>query len=144
MPPNALTNAVVKKNGSAVVIKNLVKRFGDFTAVDNVSLEVSRALQKKIGNTFNGFRPFCGRTVFDDVFEFRNQRKGRCHSFLVCRQPTLFNLEIYGFEMKEGLSAEAQKAGFSARFAPEPSLLATKFLRRPCRYGGKRLYRCQH
>jgi drug efflux transport system ATP-binding protein len=31
-----------KERGPAVVLKNLVKRFGDFTAVDNVSLEVSR------------------------------------------------------------------------------------------------------
>src|SRR5258708_15306685 len=31
-----------KQNGPAVRIENLVKRFGDFTAVDKISLEVAR------------------------------------------------------------------------------------------------------
>ena len=31
-----------KSNGPAVVLRDLVKRFGDFTAVDHVSLEVTR------------------------------------------------------------------------------------------------------
>ena len=42
MPPEALSSTTLPTGGAAVHIENLVKRFGDFTAVDNVSLDVAR------------------------------------------------------------------------------------------------------
>jgi ABC-2 type transport system ATP-binding protein len=42
MPPKDTSNGISKNQGPAVHIEKLVKRFGDFVAVDNVSIDVAR------------------------------------------------------------------------------------------------------